>query len=45
MSQMLVRHRSFDLLDLLFDYLGIWMFGRIALHVSKRSGLKVDGVA
>lgn len=37
-SQLLVRHRSFDLLDLLFDYLGIWMFGRIALYVSMRSG-------
>jgi polysaccharide biosynthesis protein VpsQ len=32
-SQIFIQYRSFDLLDLLFDYLGIWVFGKVALYV------------
>lgn len=36
LSQIFVRYRSFDPADLIFDYLGIWLFGRAALHLWKR---------
>lgn len=39
-SQLFVQYRSFDLVDLLFDYLGIWTFGKMAQFVSLRRGLK-----
>ena len=32
-SQIFLQYRSFDLVDLLFDYLGILVFGKIALYV------------
>jgi polysaccharide biosynthesis protein VpsQ len=35
-SQIFIQYRSFDLLDLLFDYLGIWVFGKMALYVRTR---------
>ena len=35
-SQIFIQHRSFDLADLLFDYLGIWVFGKVALYVRAR---------
>lgn len=35
-SQIFLRHRTFDLIDLLFDCAGIWLFGRVAaLHNSR----------
>jgi polysaccharide biosynthesis protein VpsQ len=30
-SQIFIDNRSYDLLDLTFDYLGIWVFGQLAL--------------
>ena len=38
-SQIFVQYRSFDLGDLLFDYLGIWVFGKVALYVRARQRL------
>lgn len=35
-SQLFLRYRSFDLVDLLFDFLGIWLFGRAALYLLTR---------
>lgn len=35
-SQIFVRYRTFDLVDLFFDYAGIWAFGRLALYVELR---------
>jgi polysaccharide biosynthesis protein VpsQ len=35
-SQIFMQYRSFDLVDLLFDYLGIWVFGKVALYVRAR---------
>lgn len=32
-SQIFMQYRSFDFVDLLFDYLGIWAFGKLALYV------------
>ncbi len=29
-SQLFIRYRTFDLLDLTFDFLGIWFFGWLA---------------
>jgi VanZ family protein len=37
-SQIFVRYRTFDLVDLAFDYAGIWAFGRLALYVELRRG-------
>lgn len=37
-SQIFVRYRTFDPLDLLFDYAGIWTFGRLALYLKIRRG-------
>jgi len=31
-SQLFFAYRSFSLLDLSCDYLGIWLGGRLALH-------------
>jgi VanZ family protein len=31
LSQVFVKSRNFELLDLLFDFIGIWLFGRLAL--------------
>ena len=42
-SQIFLRYRSFDLLDLLFDYVGIWAFGRAAAYVCRRRSLKPGG--
>lgn len=36
LSQIFVRYRTFDLLDLLFDYAGIWAFGRLAFCLKLR---------
>ena len=33
-SQLFIRYRTFDLLDLTFDFLGIWFFGRLASRVT-----------
>jgi VanZ family protein len=35
-SQLFVRYRSFDLIDLLFDYTGIFVFGQVAYYLTKR---------
>ena len=35
-SQIFIQYRSFDLADLLFDYLGIWLFGKLAIYVRAR---------
>ena len=45
LSQIFLRYRSFDPVDLLFDYLGIWAFGKAAVYLWARRGLKSDGVA
>jgi hypothetical protein len=37
-SQIFVRYRTFDLVDLAFDYAGIWAFGRLALYAELRRG-------
>lgn len=38
LTQLVLPTRSFSLLDLLSDYLGIWLFGRLAAYlVSRRS--------
>ncbi|HYO92569.1 MAG TPA: VanZ family protein [Pyrinomonadaceae bacterium] len=34
-SHIFVRYRSFDLIDLLFDYAGIILFGLLASHLTK----------
>jgi len=44
-SQIFVRYRSFDPVDLLFDYLGIWAFGKAAVYLRARRSLRADGVA
>ena len=38
LSQLFVRYRTFDFADLLFDYGGIWVFGRLALRLKIRRG-------
>lgn len=43
-SQLFMRHRSFDLVDLMFDYLGIWVFGKVALRLWMRGVIKAGGV-
>jgi polysaccharide biosynthesis protein VpsQ len=35
-SQLFIRYRSFDLVDLLFDYAGIFLFGQLAYYLTKR---------
>jgi VanZ family protein len=35
-SQLLVETRTFDLMDLVADYLGIFVFGRLALYFNSR---------
>jgi VanZ family protein len=35
-SQLFIRYRSFDPVDLLFDYAGIFLFGQLACYLSKR---------
>ena len=37
-SQIFVRYRTFDPVDLVFDYAGIWAFGRLALYIKLRRG-------
>jgi len=44
-SQLFLRYRSFDPLDLFFDYVGIWAFGKAAVYFCKRRSLKQGGVA
>lgn len=39
-SQRFVRYRTFDLVDLLFDYVGIWVFGKAALFLWLRRIVK-----
>jgi VanZ family protein len=34
-SQIFIDNRSFDLLDLTFDYLGIWVFGQLAFKLMR----------
>lgn len=34
-SQLFIRYRTFDLLDLAFDFLGIWLLGRLARRVER----------
>ena len=41
-SQIFMQYRSFDLVDLFFDYLGIWVFGKVALYVWARRNLKPE---
>jgi VanZ family protein len=45
LSQIFVRYRTFDPADLVFDYAGIWAFGRLALHLKLRRGRKSGEVA
>ena len=35
LSQIFVRYRTFDLVDLIFDYTGIFLFGQLALYLTK----------
>jgi VanZ family protein len=35
-SQLFVRYRSFDPVDLFFDYAGIFLFGQLAYYLTKR---------
>ena len=35
-SQLFMRYRSFDLIDLLFDYAGIFLFGQLAYYLTTR---------
>ena len=35
-SQLYVRYRSFDLVDLFFDYAGIFLFGQLAYYLTKK---------
>lgn len=37
-SQLFITYRSFDLFDLLFDYIGIYAFGFVAYLLTKRNG-------
>ena len=37
-SQLFVRTRSFDAADLLFDFLGIFLFGRLACRLARARG-------
>lgn len=42
-SQLFIPSRTFDLLDLLFDYLGIWTFGKLAKrHIQNQKPLTTD---
>lgn len=40
-SQLFVRYRSFDLIDLVFDYAGIFLFGQLAYYLTKRWSVKM----
>lgn len=40
-SQLLIRYRSFDLIDLLFDYAGIFLFGQLACFLTKETFAKM----
>jgi polysaccharide biosynthesis protein VpsQ len=44
-SQRYVRYRTFDLLDLLFDYTGIFLFGQLALYLMKRRRPQADNLS
>jgi VanZ family protein len=35
-SQLYLRFRSFDLVDLFFDYVGIFLFGQLAYFIKRR---------
>jgi VanZ family protein len=35
-SQLFIRYRSFDPVDLVFDYTGIFLFGQLAYYLTKR---------
>ena len=35
-SQLFIRYRTFDLIDLTCDYLGIFLFARLALYLTNR---------
>ncbi len=35
-TQLFIRYRTFDLIDLASDFLGIWLFGKLALRVCSR---------
>ncbi len=37
-SQLFIENRSFDWLDLTFDYLGIFVFGQLAWYLTQRKG-------
>ena len=41
-SQLFISFRSFDAGDLLFDYLGIFIFGELAFYLAGRKDLKPD---
>ena len=36
-SQLFIRYRTFDLLDLTFDFLGIWILGRFAQRLNHKA--------
>lgn len=35
-SQLFIKHRTFDLKDLAFDYAGIFLFGQLAYWISRK---------
>jgi len=41
-SQLFFKYRTFDLVDLLSDYLGIFLFGRIAYFIQRRRFISSD---
>lgn len=41
-SQLFISFRSFDAGDLLFDYLGIFIFGELAFYLASRKALTPD---
>lgn len=41
-SQLFIKYRTFDLVDLLSDYLGIFLFGRIAYFIQRRRIISSD---
>jgi hypothetical protein len=40
LSQLFIENRTFDWLDLTFDYLGIFVFGQLAWYLTQRKGKK-----
>lgn len=47
LSQIFVRYRTFDPVDLIFDYTGIFLFGQLALYLTRTrdegGGMREEG--